>query len=147
MGLDLMPTPLEMPDADLIKKYLELRVFKAKLEEKHETELAPYKQGMELIQNIMLNRLNERGSKNSATPEGTAYKSETVRSKVSDRTNFIAFIMEQWDQWGDMMLVSAQADAVKRWIEHYKPENDKAPIPPIPGVELEFRVNCNIRRS
>ena len=137
----LPPKPLEMPDDQLIKKYLQLRAFKKAIEEKHELELKPYKDGMELIKNLMLGRLNKRGSKNSATPEGTAYKSETITWKVVKREEFIGFVMNQWDQWGDMMMVAAQADAVKRWLEHY--EGDVA----IPGVELESRINCNIRRS
>ena len=132
-------------DGELIKKYIDLRAFKKVLAEKHKVEIAPYDTGMELIENVMLGRLNERGANNSATPEGTAYKSETVKASVKDRDAYLAFVMGQWDQWGDMLMMGAQIDAVKRWLEHYTTPTEKPP--PIPGVELDFRINCNIRRS
>jgi hypothetical protein len=137
-------TTNEIPDGEMIKKYLALRATRQAIEAKHAEEIKPYSDAMELISNLMLGRLNERNAKNTATPEGTAYKSQVLKPKVIDRNKFIAFVIDQWDQWGDMMMVNAQVDAVKRFLEKY--ENDETPTP-IPGVDIDYIVRCNIKRS
>lgn len=144
----------EIPDGDMIKQYLALRAAKKAIEERHAAELKPYTDGMELISNLMLARLNDRKAQNTSTPEGTAYKSQTIKPKIADRQKFIAFCVDQWDQWGDMMMVSAQVDAVRRWLEHYEnvergggdwdPGKDGYKIP---GVEIDYLIRCNIKRS
>ena len=132
---------MDIRDADLIKKYLEIKDCIEKLEALHAEKLKPFKEAQETISNALLARLNERGAQNTVTPEGTAYKSTTMKAKVENRDTFLAFVMDAFDQWGDMLMASPQIDAVKRYLER-----DENNIPP-PGVSLSFFTKCNIRRS
>jgi hypothetical protein len=127
-------------DAQLVEQYLKLKAYAAVLIEGHKAELKPYHDGMEIIENAFLARLNERGADNTKTEHGTAYKSRLMNVKVVDRNAVLKFCMDNWSTIGsDLLQVGATKDAVKQWIES-KGE-------PPPGIEVSHYININIRKS
>lgn len=131
---------MTLSDQQLIEKHLALKAHVAERTAALEAELKPYKDGMAVIENALLERLNERGAQNTKTDSGTAYKSEIMGIKVVDRTKFLQLCMDAWDSFGaDMLDVRATKDSVRQFIT----DNGGPP----PGLELSYRTNINIRRS
>ena len=127
-------------DAQLIEKYLQFRSFVAARKEAHEAELKPYTEGMLVIENEFLKRLDERGSENTKTDAGTAYKSTLLNVKVVDRDAFMKFCTQYWDKGGsDMLNVSAVKDPVREFM------NGGSVAPP--GIETSSFTRINIRKS
>lgn len=131
---------MNLTDQQLIEKHLALKAHIDERTAALEAELKPYKDGMAVIENALLDRLNERGSQNTKTDAGTAYKSEIMSAKVVDRSAFLQVCMDAWDSFGaDMLDVRATKDAVRQFVI----DNGSPP----PGLELSYRTNINIRRS
>jgi hypothetical protein len=127
-------------DAQLVEQYLKLRAYAVALKEKHDAELKPYAEGMATIENALLERLNERGAKDTKTDAGTAYKSTILTAKVVGRDEILKFCIDNWSTSGsDMLQVGVVKDAVKQHIE-------TTGAPP-PGVEISQFTRVNIRRS
>lgn len=103
--------------------------------------LAPSKARVEELKNRLLSMLNEQGCDSFKTEHGTAYKSTLMNLKVEDREKFLDLCNEQWDDFGsEALLVSAQKDAVKHWMDTHGGQ------PPI-GTSISFFTRVNIRRS
>jgi hypothetical protein len=131
---------MNITDAMLVEKYLELKASVASRSETFDAEIKPFKDGMATIENEFLRRLDERGADNTKTEHGTAYKSTLMNVKVVDRDALLKYATTYWEQGGgDMLIVSAQKDAVKAYIEANKVEP--------PGVETSQYVRVNIRRT
>lgn len=127
-------------DAQLIEKYLQFRSFVAARKEAHEAELKPYVDGMAVIENEFLTRLDARGAENTKTDAGTAYKSTLHNFKVVDRDAFLKFCTQYWDNGGsDMLNVSAVKDPVREFMNGSKN--------PPPGIETSQFTRINIRKS
>ena len=129
---------MNITDAQLVEKYLEFKSLVASRTETFEAEIKPFKDGMVTIENEFLRRLDERGSENTKTDAGTAYKSTLLNVKVIDQAAFLKFCTEQGGS-AEMMDIKALKDPVKDWIE----ETGNPP----PGVETSQFVRVNVRRS
>lgn len=126
-------------DELLIEQYIKLRNYAARLKEEHEQALAPYKEGMTTIENVLLERLNERGADSTKTDAGTAYKSEIMTPKVTDRDAVLHYCVDHWSDFGsDMLQISVTKDAIKKFIQS---ENS-----PPPGVEVSYFTRINVRK-
>ena len=131
---------MNITDAQLVEKYLEFKSLVASRTETFEAEIKPFKDGMVTIENEFLRRLDERGSENTKTDAGTAYKSTLLNVKVIDRDAFMKFCMTYWDTVGaDMLNVTAVKDPVKQYMEAHNLEP--------PGVSTSQFVRINVRRS
>lgn len=136
-----------LTDQQLIEKYLAIKDFVTAEKERFKSHIGSYENSMEIIEGELLRRLNERQSENTRTDAGTAYKSTTLKPKVSDRDKFLAFVDDNWDVWGsEMLLASPQVDAVKQWIDHSRTADNPNGTPP-PGVDVSYYTRVNIRRS
>jgi len=118
--------------------------------------LKPHKDRLEAIGNQLLALSNSQKWENIRTEAGTAYRSTLLNASVSPegtpyknsageevqgREALIDFALDNWNDIGnDLLLVSAQKDAVKRYME------DHAGQPP-PGIKVGFFTRINIRRS
>lgn len=104
--------------------------------------LAPFKQQREEIENKLLALLNSQNSESIKADSGTAYISTILTPKINNRDNYLDWINENWDDFGNEMLqLSApQKEALKQYME----ENNNA-LPP--GVEISYFRRLNIRRS
>jgi hypothetical protein len=123
-------------DQDLIEKYLEIKAYVEQEAKEQMERLKPAMEGMELIKNVLLGRLNERGADNTKTESGTAYKSRILDVKVIGRQEFLEFALHQNP---DMLQVGAVKDSVKEYIA----EHERTP----PGLETSTTIRINIRRS
>lgn len=142
----------------LIKEHLELKDWIADANKRFGEFLAPKKARLEQIDALLMETLNtlSTGDKKSiSTDVGTAYVSNLLNVSVdtdsevyvnqngesqSGRMALLDFALEHWeDIGGDLLLVSPQKDAVKRWIdEHGKPP---------PGLKISYFARVNVRRS
>lgn len=127
----------QFTDEQLIAKHFELEsVIKAR-EEALKEALKPYVDAVTTIKNVLQQRLIERGANHTATDSGTAYLSDILNVKVVDRAQFIAYVMNGGE---DMLLASAQKDAVKTYMSMHEGQNP-------PGIETSVFTKLNIRRS
>lgn len=111
--------------------------------------LKPTKTEMELIESRLQEMLlalnqNQPDTKKRAslsTDAGTAYLSTIVTPKLSDKTAFLDWVLEDWDHRGAMLQIGApQKDA----LTEYTDANGGA-LPP--AVETSSFTRINIRRS
>ena len=125
---------------DLIKEYLETRNKLKKASEWFEAQCKPQKQRLQEIEAELLNMLNTQKADSFKCEDGTCYKSHILNVKVEDREKLLDFINEKWDEIGnELLLLSAQKDAVKRWQE-------ETGAPP-PGVSTSYFTHINVRRA
>jgi hypothetical protein len=123
-------------DHDLIDKFLEIKAYVERRETELSEQLKPAREGMELIKNTILARLNARGAENTKTDAGTAYKSKILDVKVVGRAEFLAFCTNGNT---DMLQVGAVKDEVKQYIAEY------GTVPA--GLETSTTIRINIRKS
>jgi hypothetical protein len=148
----------EPSDADLVLRYNELRAYKDKRLDEVNAELEPFNQGMEVIKNEMLRRLNERSpdvtkKANSKTEHGTAFRVRHVRAKVVEKDKFLDFCLENWDTVGsDILDVSAvtsgfsdEKGAFYEYVASHRDGQGNEQFPP--GIEVERTVSVNIRKA
>ena len=123
--------------------------------------MAPHKQRLEDIGNQLLALSNLQKWDSIRTEEGTAYRSTLLNISVSPdgppytsngpdgvlkgqvvgREALLDFALDHWDDIGnDLLLISAQKDAVKRYMEAHDGQ-------PPPGIKTGFFTRINIRRS
>lgn len=121
--------------------------------------LAPTKASMEAIKNELHARLNALGGgdkANISTGAGTAYLSNIMNVSVTPegagwvdpqtgivstgREALIDFALANWDEIGnELLMVQAQKDAVKRYLE------EKGSPPP--GLKVGWIQRVNVRRG
>lgn len=121
----------------IIERYVKLRDKKAEIEARHKDELAPVKQALEKIENVLLSELNQQGVESVKTPFGTAYKSVSTSVTVADWDTALPWI-QQNDAW-HMLEKRVNKTAV---LEH-QAANDELP----PGLNFSQATTINVRRS
>jgi len=117
----------------------------------------PYKDRLEAIGNQLLALSNTAKWESIKTDAGTAYRSTLLNVSVSPeglpyaregqehpsvgREALLDFALDSWDDIGnDLLLISAQKDAVKKYMEDHEGK-------PPPGVKVGWYTRINIRRS
>lgn len=123
-------------DLQLITHYVKLRDHVAAATKAFSEATKPYKAGMETIETALMARLIQRGADNTKTEAGTAYKVERLNVKVVDQTKFLDYVLNGGN---DMLLASAQKDAVRSYIDQHQ-------APP-PGVEVSYFNEVNVRKT
>src|SRR5712671_7537103 len=114
-----MKADAEPTDVQLVEQHQKLKAHVTAQKEAFDNYLKPYLEGIETIENTMLELMNKRGSDNMKTDFGTAYKSTLMNVKIVGRDRFLDYLLDNWDTIGnEMLLVSAQKDAVKQFIEN-----------------------------
>ena len=117
--------------------------------------LKPHKDRLEAIGNDLLALSNLQKWDNIKTESGTAYRSTLLNVSVSPdglpyeregqasvgREALLDFALDNWDDIGnDLLLVSPQKDAVKKYMEDHEGK-------PPPGCKVGWFTRINIRRS
>ena len=118
--------------------------------------LKPHKARLEEIENQLLAMSNAQKCNSFKTDAGTAYRSTLMNLSISPegptyrnsegqevigREALLDFALENWNDYGnDILLISAQKDAVKRYMESH------AGSPP-PGIKVGFFTRMNVNRS
>lgn len=93
----LVATRYEMDE--IAKAYVALRQARRQLKAQYEAEDAKYKQGLEKLESIMLDHLNNSGAESVRTEHGTFYKQEVMTPSASDWQLVYDWIKENeaWD--------------------------------------------------
>lgn len=103
--------------------------------------LAPYKERLEEINNRLLALSNSQKWESFRAESGTAYRSTLLNTSIESRDALLDFCLENWEAiGGEMLLVSAQKDAVRRWMDEHDGQ-------PPPGIKTSFWTRINVRRS
>lgn len=127
--------------SELVAEALRIEDWMASEAKRFAEYMKPHKERVETIKNQLLEKLNAEGADNFKTEHGTAYKSHLLNIKIEDRNQLIDFCNDKWEECGsDMLMVSAQKDAVKNWMD----ANNG--VPP-PGISTSWFTRLNIRRS
>lgn len=149
------PVKVERTAEQLIEEHNKLDDF-IKAETKRFGEfMKPHKERLEAIGNELLALSNLQKWENIRTDAGTAYRSTLLNVSVSPeglpyetdkgtsigREALLDFALDHWDDIGnDLLLISPQKDAVKKYIESHEGK-------PPPGVTISFFTRINVRRS
>ncbi len=120
----------------MIEKYISIRDQIKDISEKHQQELAPYNEALNVLEMGLQDVLNQVGGDNIKTKAGTAYRSSHVAAKMEDWPSFINFVM----QVGDTELLVRSANKT-RVLEHM--EGGAV----VPGVSLSTVHKINVRRA
>lgn len=142
----------ELTAEQLIEEHNKLEDF-IKAESKRFAEfLKPQKDRLEEIGNQLLALSNTQKWDSIRTDAGTAYRSTLLNVSVSPeglpytngtagREALLDFALDHWDDIGnDLLLISAQKDAVKKYMEDHEGK-------PPPGCKVSWFTRINIRKS
>jgi hypothetical protein len=131
-----------MPTADeLVAEHFRIKDWIEGESKRFDEHIKPQRERMNQIAAELLAKLIQEGQESAKTQHGTAYISRLVTPKVEDRTAFLDFCLENWEQGGNEMLQigAPQKDA----LENYKQVKGELP----PGVTTSTFTKVNIRRS
>ena len=128
----------EIPVDAIISKYIELRDTKKAISERHKSELEPYDEALDALENELLRRMQEVGVDSFKSKEfGTAFKNSVISATCADREAFFRFVIggEKWS----LLTSAVSKEALKDFLE----ENDN--VPP-PGIDVRRVTKVQIRR-
>ena len=129
---------MELTDADLITRYLELKETVKEMDIEFAEATKPYNAAMQAIENEFLSRLQARGAQNTKVDGvGTAYLATQTRVSVKDKGEFFRHMQGS----GDFSMLDIRA--LKEPVKEFVKDNNANP----PGVEVSHWVECNIRRG
>jgi len=139
-----------MPDktpADLIAEHNSLDDWLKAESKRFQDHCAPQRQRLQEIETTLHQLLlNQNGGKvdeksSIKTGEGTAYLSRILTPTIVDKTQYLDWVLENWDAWGALLQIGApNKDTLREYLDQ---NNGAGP----PNVKIEWFVKCNIRRS
>lgn len=125
--------------ADLIKQYHQLNAWIEAEMKRLDEYFKPHKEKLDQIKNQLLAMANELKVDSFPTDYGTAYKSTIVTPKITDKEKYLDWVLENWNDVGDMLQVGAPQ---KKAVEAYMQEHD-GKLPPFVEISSFTRMNIN----
>ena len=131
-----------------ITQYVALRDRIHEIEEKHDIELRPYKDLLDVINAELLAHLDSQKVNSMKTDAGTIYVSERPSATVRDGAAFFDFVRETegWDLLERRANVTAVRAFIDARIEAAKADANVLPTPP-PGVNFSIYRRVGVRRA
>lgn len=151
---------------EVTRKYVELRDRKAELTKKHQGEMVPFNEAMEVCENWLLDKMNTLGCANLKNAAGTPYKANQNSVRMEDAARFKEFIFAPaieavyhylcavgyGIQPADLAAIKAALQEKSAWdmvdfragkkgILEYQEQNNALP----PGVAVETSTVINVR--
>lgn len=126
----------ELTPASMVENYIKLRDYKKKAEDEFKEGMERVRLGMEKLESMILQHLNETGLDNIKCDAGTAYRKVEYSATVKDREAFLKYLRESED-WDAL-----DARANKKYVRE---KTEQAVM--IPGVEMSSITNVGVRRS
>jgi hypothetical protein len=120
-----------------IGQYVTLRDKIKALEENHKKSLAPYKDMLEMLGNVVLKHMQDTNVGSVKTDEGTAYITERTSVSLQDPEAFMAYVIANKEF--DLLDQKANPTAVD---EHIKRTGG---LPP--GAKFSRMVKIGVRRA
>ena len=132
----------EAPPASLIDEILQLDEYIETQTRRLDEFLKPHRESLEAKKHALQNFLNQTGGKNFKSEKGTAYLSTTTSYSIDgDRTQFLDWVLDKWDERGDMLKIGAPyVDPVRAYMDA---NNGQLP----PGISLSKYSRLNVNRS
>lgn len=110
-----------MTHGDLIKRYLELRAIKERLEDEHKAKVAKVRGLMEEIEQRLATHFAESGTDNiSVRGVGKAFRTTATSVKAADKPLFEHWLMEH-DAWALADIRPAKTAVVQYLDDHGEP--------------------------
>lgn len=126
---------------DLVAEHNRVDDFIKGINKQFAERLASYKARLEEINNQLLALSNSQKWESMRTDAGTCYRSTLLNTSIENRDALLDFCLKNWEAiGGEMLLVSAQKDAVRRWMDEHGGQ-------PPPGVKTGWFTRMNVRRS
>ena len=131
------PTP-----ASLIAEILKLDDWMDQQSKRFNDFLKPHREQLEALKMQLQDYLNKNEGKSFKCDAGTAYLSTIVTPSIDgDKTRFLDWVLEQWDERGAMLQIGAPQKAA---LQEYQDANYGA-LPP--SVKTSSFTRLNLRRS
>lgn len=131
--------PIDPPPnmEERVRQYVTLRDKKRELKKKHEEELKPYTEAMDMLEAYILTWLDKLNVNNVKTDAGTAYVTERVSATVADGSSFWRHVLSTEDF--DLIDKRANGPACTKFVEEHG-------TPP-PGINYSVMRELGVRRA
>ena len=132
--------PTTPPPVDVEKRvgqFVMLRDMKASLKERHETEMKPINDTMEMIKDELKSALQSVNADNMKTSSGTVSLTTKYSASAADIEMFWTWVVTQAEF--DMLDKKPNVTAIREYVEQHG-------VPP-PGVNFSSFQDVGVRRS
>lgn len=119
-----------------IKQYVQLRDKIKELDDLHKAKMKPYREALDSLNSVLLDKLNGAGGDSIKTKSGTAYKSVKRTASLEDADIFMDFVISN----GAFELMDRKVNVTA--AEAYTEEHGQLP----PGVKMTSTATVNVRR-
>lgn len=127
------------PD-ELVREHQEIKAKLAAANKQFAELCAPMETRKREIESALHEFLLGNGGKAFKGSTGTAYLSTLTQPKIVDRTAYLDWVLESWDERGEMLQIGApQVTAFEAYVDENK-------APP-PGCAVGYFERLNIRKS
>lgn len=130
-----MSSPIDLDKR--IGQYVALRDKIKTIEEKHKAELAPFKEALTKLGDMLLQHLNTINTDSTKGASGTVYRTMRKAASIADGDQFRRYVIGS--EAFELLDWKANAPAVAAFIE----ENGVAP----PGVNYSTTFTVGVRRG
>lgn len=120
-----------------VEQFIKVRDKIEQIKAKHEEELKPYKETLNLLSGWLESFLTNSGGTGIKTPHGTCYKSVRFTASLADPDAFMGYVIKTGNY--DLLDRRANATAVKDYV---KENGGNLP----PGVNLNAISSVGVRR-
>lgn len=129
------PAPINIEES--VAKYVKLREIIKNMDDEHKKKMAPAREALETLNNLMLQHLQNLKIDSAKTAAGTVYTTERKSASIADQAAFMRHVIggEHWD------LLDKKANATA--CEDFARENGVLP----PGINLTISQIVGVRKS
>lgn len=122
-----------------VEQYLALRDKIKAFDDEHKEKMAPYREALEMLNEVLLNHLNQiKSDSASVNGVGTVYRTVKDSASLADASAFMDFVVEN-AQW-DLLDRRANVTAVRDYMQA-----NAGDLPP--GVNFSRRFVAGVRRK
>lgn len=127
--------------ADLVKRRQMVRGWLDAQEKNFSDYCRPYRDQVEQMDSQITAAMTQAGIKSLKTDTGTAILSTIVTPKVIDKLKFLDWVLEDWDNRGEMLQVGTP---LKETITSYMDAHE-GQLPP--NIETSSMIRFSIRKA
>lgn len=135
--MEATPTAPSVDVEKRVGQYVKLRDLKAELKEKHDSELKPITETMQMIEDELKTALNAANVQNMKTNEGTVSLSHKASASTADINAFWTWVVTQGAF--DMLDKKPNVTAITEYVK----QHGVAP----PGVNYNVYQGIGVRRK
>lgn len=134
---DATITPPQIDVEKRVGQFVKLRDYKAELKAKHDEEMKPINDTLEMIKEELKQALHANNAQNMKTSEGTVSLSQKVSASAADINAFWTWVITQGAF--DMLDKKPNVTAITEYVQQHG-------VPP-PGVNYNVFQDVGVRRK